>query len=174
MPTTPSSDHEKFVAKASPIEDGYVIAVWRDPHPTGHVPVSFPRLPVSEWSAEAADELLHSSYGYVTAPGSYWQELGEGCYGIRLRHGGTSEDADPYVDECEQPCGDAGGHGAAEGAQDHNPDARAAAFREAAELIQYWHGQAPDVYSPQDSADLLLAVAAGRDPGDYMAETRAR
>ena len=41
---------------------------------------------------------------------------------------------------------------------------RAAALTEAAGLIEYWHGAAPDVYSPQDSAELLRHVAAGRDP----------
>ncbi|WP_225825665.1 hypothetical protein [Streptomyces naphthomycinicus] len=76
---------EKFTAVASPVEVGYVIAVRRDPHPAGHVPVSFPRLDVAEWSPEAASELLHADYGYTTAPGSYWQPLGEGRYGIRLR-----------------------------------------------------------------------------------------
>ncbi|MGW4850202.1 hypothetical protein ACWEPZ_03075 [Streptomyces sp. NPDC004288] len=75
---------EKFTAVASPVEHGYVIAIRRDPHPEGHVPVSFPRLDVTEWSPEAASDLLLSVYGYETAPGSYWQELGETRYGIRL------------------------------------------------------------------------------------------
>jgi hypothetical protein len=77
---------EQFVAMASPIDYGYMIKVWRDPHPQGHVPVSLADLRTgTQWSPDAASELLLSRYGYETAPGSHWQPLSDdGRYGIRL------------------------------------------------------------------------------------------
>lgn len=77
---------QNFTAVASPVEYGYVLMVRRDPHPKGHVPVAMEQLRTDTgWDPAAADALLLSYDGYVTAPGSYWQELGEGRYGIRLR-----------------------------------------------------------------------------------------
>lgn len=43
---------------------------------------------------------------------------------------------------------------------------RAEVLREAAALVEYWHGSAPDVFSPQDSATLLRHVANGGFPKD--------
>lgn len=45
-------------------------------------------------------------------------------------------------------------------------EVRSAHFAEAADLVQHWHGGAPDVYSPQDSAELLRYVAGGGNPAD--------
>lgn len=76
---------DKFTAVASPVEYGFMLAIRRDPHPAGHVPVALGQLRTgAEWSPEAADELLLSEYGYATAPGSYWQAMEGGRYGIRL------------------------------------------------------------------------------------------
>lgn len=43
---------------------------------------------------------------------------------------------------------------------------RAEVLREAAALVEYWHGSAPEVFSPQDSATLLRHVANGGFPKD--------
>lgn len=45
-------------------------------------------------------------------------------------------------------------------------DTRSAHFAEAADLVQHWHGGAPDVYSPQDTAELLRHVAGGGNPAE--------
>lgn len=81
-----TSTQDRFTAVASPVEYGYAIAIRRDPHEKGHVPLALAQLRTdSEWSPEAADVLLLSSYGFETAPGSGWQPLAGGRYGIRLR-----------------------------------------------------------------------------------------
>jgi hypothetical protein len=38
---------------------------------------------------------------------------------------------------------------------------RVEAYNDAADTIEHWHGQAPEVYSPQDSAELLRHFAKG-------------
>lgn len=84
----------QFTAVASPVEYGYMIAIRRDPHKTGHVPLALAQLRTGpEWLPERADDLLLSEYGYVTAPGSYWQPIEGGRYGIRLHRaeGGESD-----------------------------------------------------------------------------------
>ncbi|THA82771.1 hypothetical protein [Streptomyces sp. A0592] len=76
---------DRFTAVASPVEYGYLIAIRRDPHEPGRVPVALAQLRSGPaWSPEAASELLLSSYKYVTAPGSRWQQLDGGRYGVRL------------------------------------------------------------------------------------------
>lgn len=84
--TQPAPNEAAFTAVASPMEYGYLISVRRDPHPEGHVPVAMERLHTDTgWDPAAADALLLDYDRYTTAPGSYWQPMGEGRYGIRLR-----------------------------------------------------------------------------------------
>lgn len=39
-------------------------------------------------------------------------------------------------------------------------------LRDAAAFVEFWHGQAPDVFSPLDSAALLRHIAGGGNPKD--------
>lgn len=41
---------------------------------------------------------------------------------------------------------------------------RTEVLRAAADLIDFWHGLAPEVYAPADAAHLLRHIASGGDP----------
>lgn len=43
---------------------------------------------------------------------------------------------------------------------------RAEVLLDAAAFVEFWHGQAPDVFSPLDSAALLRHIAGGGNPKD--------
>lgn len=79
--------YDEFVAGATPVpgDNGWIVQVFRVPHPKGHVPVYLRTLQEQTWSPGAADELLKSIGELEPVPLSSWEWLEEwGAYGRRF------------------------------------------------------------------------------------------
>lgn len=78
----------------------------------------------------------------------------------------TDTTAAEYRDRTSRELGLAGNHpdAIAKHLDAYEAAVSATAYRKAADLVEHWHGQAPDIYSPHDSATLLRHIADGGQP----------